>query len=566
MNILIVGYGNIGKHIYAELAPLKPDIYDPYQNEYKTKKQIKYDMAFICVPTDKLPDGSCDTSVVELAVSRTDADIIVIKSTVPPETTKRLIAESGKKIIFSPEHYGVTQHCRKDPGFIILGGEKGLCEKVAQAYARIKNGYYKFYFTDSTTAELTKYMLNTFLALKVTFCNEFADIAAKYGVSYPELRELFVADDRVGNSHTFVYPEKPYYDSHCFNKDVPALLHFAGDIAPLTDCMDRINSERKAVTAVQNNSAEIAGQPAFVDGAVVGNAPSDMRDKIFKEQREKASAARNALLEKSRKTDYKYEVALCLIIRDENEYLKEWLDWHIKAGVQHFYIYDHGSKTPVAQFIKTLGKRRSAKITVVDWSGSHKDAQPEAYNHCLNAAKGVCRWLGFIDTDEQVSVKTGEKLTEFLKGYEDYAGLFVNWVTFNAGGRVKKTDEPLRERFRQITHGDSWADTVGKVFVQPDFMKEMYIHNGEPQTGFDIVDENKTVVPKYSLTLCNPSHELISVDHFYTKSYEEWVEKMNRGSAHSNFSRSYDEFFALNPDMRDCREEIALSQKYEDFG
>lgn len=65
-------------------------------------------------------------------------------------------------------------------------------------------------------------------------------------------------------------------------------------------------------------------------------------------------------------------------------------------------------------------------------------------------------------------------------------------------------------------------------------MKEMYIHNGEPQTGFDIVDE--------------------------------WVEKMNRGSAHSNFSRRYDEFFALNPDMRDCREEIALSRKYEDFG
>lgn len=123
-----------------------------------------------------------------------------------------------------------------------------------------------------------------------------------------------------------------------------------------------------------------------------------------------------------------------------------------------------------------------------------------------------------------------------------------------------------RERFRQITHGDSWADTVGKVFVQPDFMKEMYIHNGEPQAGFDIVDENKTVVPKYSLTLCNPSHELISVDHFYTKSYEEWVEKMNRGSAHSNFSRRYDEFFLLNPDMRDCREEIALSRKYEDFG
>lgn len=120
-----------------------------------------------------------------------------------------------------------------------------LRDRVAELYAYVKNGYYKLRFTDSVTAELWKYMLNSFLALKVTFCCEFADIAEKFGVSYPELRELFVMDERVGASHTYVYPDKPYYDSHCFNKDVPALVSFADGHAPLIASMNDLNIRRK---------------------------------------------------------------------------------------------------------------------------------------------------------------------------------------------------------------------------------------------------------------------------------------------------------------------------------
>jgi UDP-glucose 6-dehydrogenase len=89
-------------------------------------------------------------------------------------------------------------------------------------------------------------MENCFLALKVTFCNEFADIAQKYGISYPELREIFIADGRMGDSHTFVYPEAPYYNSHCLNKDIPALIAFAGrETAPLMSAVDEINKYKK---------------------------------------------------------------------------------------------------------------------------------------------------------------------------------------------------------------------------------------------------------------------------------------------------------------------------------
>lgn len=246
-SILIAGYGNIGKHIFKEFERLQPDIYDPniFFYQQTLEKGKKYDFAFVCVPTNRCKDGSCDTSIVKEVVREINAEVIIIKSTIPPGTTEQLIKKTGKTIIFSPENYGTTQHCPNDPEFVILGGERMACSKVADLYAQVKNGYFKFHFADTKTAELSKYMLNCFLALKVTFCCEFADIAKKFEISYPELRELFIADERVGASHTFVYPEKPYYDSHCFNKDIPAFISFAGEGVPLMSAVKEINKTKK---------------------------------------------------------------------------------------------------------------------------------------------------------------------------------------------------------------------------------------------------------------------------------------------------------------------------------
>ena len=68
-------------------------------------------------------------------------------------------------------------------------------------------------------------MENSYLATKVTFCIQFYEIAKQLGVSYEELRELFILDPRVNPSHTFVYEEHPYYQSHCLDKDVPAIAN-----------------------------------------------------------------------------------------------------------------------------------------------------------------------------------------------------------------------------------------------------------------------------------------------------------------------------------------------------
>ena len=244
-DILIVGYGNIGKHIHKELEGSGDiDIYDPFIPEYNMSYINEYNIAFICVPTEMLPDGSCDISAVENAVENTKAKTIVIKSTIPIGTCDKLKNKYSKNIVFSPEYYGITRHAPSSSDFVVLAGSHKDCDKVAQLYYKVKTKSFRIHFTDYKTAELAKYMENCFLALKVTFCSEFATIANEFGISYPQLREIFVLDERMGDSHTFINPEQPYYNSHCLNKDIPGLINQTNK-AHLMKAMLEINKKKR---------------------------------------------------------------------------------------------------------------------------------------------------------------------------------------------------------------------------------------------------------------------------------------------------------------------------------
>lgn len=248
MKILICGYGNIGKHIEQEFKLLSDSlfIYDKYQDAYHHAALLnnKYEYAFVCVPTESTPNGSCDLSQVKEAVSLIQSDLIIVKSTVSVGAMNDLQNQYNKNIVYSPEYYGTTIHAPHSPDFLILAGEQQNCNKAADLYHKIKPASFKIAFTNYKTAELAKYMENSFLALKVTFCSEFYTIANAFGISYNELREIFVLDERMGNSHTYIDPKQPFYNSHCLNKDIPGLLSCcknAGIDAPLLKAMNEIN-------------------------------------------------------------------------------------------------------------------------------------------------------------------------------------------------------------------------------------------------------------------------------------------------------------------------------------
>ena len=244
----IIGAGFVGQSLLKLFGDCP--IYDPAKGFTDRQAVNRCRFAFICVPTPTAPDGSCDTSIVQEVVEWCDSEIIIIRSTVAPDTTDRLRFQTGKRIIFQPEYIGETAaHPLLDhqaQGFSVLGGPIEDTSPVADFYKRYYHAGHRFYFCPAIIAELAKYMENAFYAMKVTFCNEFFDIARGFGVDYNELREVWLADPRISRDHTFVYPDDRGFSGKCLPKDTSAIIAAAcerGVICRLLESLMTFNAE-----------------------------------------------------------------------------------------------------------------------------------------------------------------------------------------------------------------------------------------------------------------------------------------------------------------------------------
>ena len=255
MRIGIVGYGVVGhalENLFGKHDVHSVFLYDKFNNSLNAKRHRdainQCDLVFLAVPTPTAKDGlSCDVSAVEECVSWIEAPIC-IKSTVVPGTSSRLASQYSREIAFSPEYVGETNwHPWKNidtHGFVIVGGPPEVRKLVLSAYKSCLGPETSYLQTDSLTAELCKYMENCFLATKVSFVNQFYDIAGSLGVNFDELRELWLADARVGRSHSMVTEERGFR-GRCLPKDIKALISLMRQNggAPLLEAVLAYNEE-----------------------------------------------------------------------------------------------------------------------------------------------------------------------------------------------------------------------------------------------------------------------------------------------------------------------------------
>ena len=225
----VVGAGVVGSAM-RKLCGDTTVMYDPYVTEWAGNKDAinQCDVVFICVPTPMTDDRSCNTSVVEETVAWVEAPLLIIRSTVAPGTTNRLCEKYNKHIVFQPEYLGeTTAHIfgnMAEREFVVLGGTPEAVAAAADFYTNYYNSMVRFYFCDAMTAEVCKYMENAFYAVKVTFVNEFYDIAKAHGVDFNLLREMWLADTRISRDHTFVYPTNRGFSGKCLPKDCNAIV------------------------------------------------------------------------------------------------------------------------------------------------------------------------------------------------------------------------------------------------------------------------------------------------------------------------------------------------------
>lgn len=248
-----------------------------------------------------------------------------------------------------------------------------------------------------------------------------------------------------------------------------------------------------------------------------------------------------------------YYSAIILLIKDENRYLKEWLDWHLKLGFQHIYLYDNGEKDHVQDIVDGYDTETQQKITVIDWSGHHNHIQQDAYNHFLEHYKADVRWGLFIDSDEffRFTDESFTDINDFLRSYEDYTEIWGYEVEYDANGQECYEDKPVRERFTRQT--DVREGFYWKNLIQVNRIDHFLMH-------YAYYDEHKHLLYKNEQS----NQDLFVIDHYYTKSWEEWQWKIKqRGGADPNYHKALQEFFFYNPDLAHLNTGEQAIQAYE---
>ena len=196
------------------------------------------DVVFVCLPTPMESSGDCHLDIVENALlglnTMKKCKTIVVKSTIPPGTTKKWNEKfKNLQIVFNPEFLTEANSINdfKNQTRIIIGGPKKASSKVRRIFTKAFPKV-KIIKTDSTYAEMVKYVTNSFLATKVSFANEMYQICEKLDIDYDKVVEYATHDERLGYSHWNVPgPDGDFgYGGHCFPKDVGALISLAHDL------------------------------------------------------------------------------------------------------------------------------------------------------------------------------------------------------------------------------------------------------------------------------------------------------------------------------------------------
>ena len=231
----VIGNGFVGEaqaFAFSPTTDLRVYDIDPSKATHTLQDLNECDFIFVCVPTPMKKNGTQDTSYIDKVFeSAVEGPIYIIKSTVLPGTTKVLSFKNPTlNIVFSPEF--LTERTAKldmlTQARIVLGGDSKAVDKASILFEqRFKNKH--IIKTDSTTAELIKYMNNTFFATKVSIVNEFKLLADAIGANWEDALYGFASDGRIGDSHLHVPgPDgRLGYGGTCFPKDVNALLTFA---------------------------------------------------------------------------------------------------------------------------------------------------------------------------------------------------------------------------------------------------------------------------------------------------------------------------------------------------
>jgi hypothetical protein len=214
-------------------------------------------------------------------------------------------------------------------------------------------------------------------------------------------------------------------------------------------------------------------------------------------------------------------------VRDDNDYLDEWINYHLAIGFEKIIIYDHLSKIPVkpvwgGNVIIYRLERESLFI-------------PEfIHNNTLQNYSSF--WMAHFDVDEFMVLLQHKNVNDLLESYEDYGALGVPWSMFGSSHHVTKPLTNVKDSYL-------WRRPDEKMWIKSIINTQFCNRIDDPHNGSYTRPAVNEAFEEFSGPICDSPRKLIKLNHYFTRSLEEYKRKQARGTGNPQTPPRPDSWF-----------------------
>ena len=215
-------------------------------------------------------------------------------------------------------------------------------------------------------------------------------------------------------------------------------------------------------------------------------------------------------------------IAICAICRDEDYFIDEWIRYHRHIGVGKFFIYDDRSIVPLESWL--------IADDVVITTPKGGISQQSAYVDFFEKYKHLAEWVAIIDLDEVIVPIDGMQLAPILNRYEKFGGIVLNTKCFGSSGYINR---PAGGQIQNYVMAHNKMSGFGKSIVRTCAVGSyrcwpMWPHVWKFNNPYYAVTEDFMRCDGYNQS---GKASIIRLNHYYTRSREDWIQKCNRGFA-----------------------------------
>lgn len=244
---------------------------------------------------------------------------------------------------------------------------------------------------------------------------------------------------------------------------------------------------------------------------------------------------------------------ICTCIKDENDYLAEWIEYHLNLGFEHIYLFeDYGSKSH-QDIVDRYSNVTLLPIEVVEGEPiTEERRQRKMMYYSIRVYKDTYDWIAFIDADEFVEFEDGYNLERLLSEHSELTSIYLSWRLYGANGRIQKPKGSVIESYP--LHDDE--TNYGYVFGAAQWSVKSFanLHTNLKIRNIHIIEGgvnmNGDHYPEYKV------FKKAWIRHYYTKSWEEWLYRIMKRGDLCNANRKLGNFFEANPDMKHMKYEL----------